>query len=167
MFIFNRAKQPSGINTRPYRQHFTDPIILIMDKITIACIILISLGILPLLVCLIKMRMLKAFKQKAVSTTATITHIETHRGFKGNAYYVLILEYQTVDMSRLLTGRAITSKKYVAGSVIPLMYLPGDPVKFSIDSGKGYPYMIAICIVFSVFIVWCCFWLNGLKYTTH
>lgn len=138
-----------------------------MNTITIFSIVLISLGILPLLMCLIKMKMLKAFKQKAVSTTATITHIETHRGFKGNAYYVLILEYQTVDMSRLLTGRAVTSKKYVAGSVIPLMYLPGDPKKFSIDSGKAYPYMIAVCIVFFLLIVWFCFWLNGLKYNTH
>lgn len=138
-----------------------------MYIITIFSIVLISLGTLPLLMCLIKMKMLKAFKQKAVSTTATITHIETHRGFKGNAYYVLVLEYQTVDMTRVLTRRAITSKKYTAGSTIPLMYLPDDPMKFSIDSGKIYPYMIGICIVFLLLIVWFCFWLNGLKYNTH
>lgn len=138
-----------------------------MNTITIFSIVLISLGTLPLLMCLIKMKMLKAFKQKAVSTTATITHIEIHRGFKGNAYYVLILEYRTVDMTRLITRRAITSKKYVAGNVIPLMYLPGDPEKFSIDSGKSYPYMIGICMAFLLLIVWFCFWLNGLKYTTH
>ncbi len=138
-----------------------------MNTITIFSIVLISLSIVPLLLCLIKMRMLKTFKQKAVSTTATITHVEVKRGFKGNAYYVLTLEYRTIDTFQLHTRYSITSKKHVAGSIIPLMYLPDDPMKFSIDSGKAYPYMIVICIVFFLLIVWFCYWLNNLKYNTH
>jgi hypothetical protein len=136
-----------------------------MDKITIFSIILISISILPLLMVLIKMRILRSFKQKAVSTTATITHVEKRSGFKGNAYYVLTLEYRTIDTGRLFTKHSITSKKQQAGITVPLMYLPDKPEKFSIDSGKGYPYMIVITLVFFGLILWFCTWLRSLEYT--
>jgi len=136
-----------------------------MDIITIISVILIVLAILPLLMVLIKMRKLKAFKQKAVTTTATIINIEKRRGYKNNTYYVLTLEYRTIDMARTFTPHSITTKKYVQGSTIPLMYLPDDPAKFSIDSGKGYPYMIAITLILFGLIVWFCTWLNSLEYT--
>ncbi|HMI77615.1 MAG TPA: DUF3592 domain-containing protein [Ferruginibacter sp.] len=136
-----------------------------MNIITIFSIVLIVLAILPLFMVLIKMRRLKAFKQKAVTTTATITNIEKRRGFKNNTYYVLTLEYRTIDMTKTFTSHSITTKKYIQGNTIPLMYLPENPAKFSIDSGKGYPYMIAITLILFGLIVWFCYWLNNLEYT--
>ena len=136
-----------------------------MNTITILSIILAALALLPLVIVLIKMKMLKVFKQKAVTTTAAITHIEKRLGSKGNAYYVLTLEYKTIDTFKTFTSYSITTKKYVQGSIIPLMYLAGNPAKFSIDSGKGFRYMIIICLVFFLLIVWFCIWLNGLGYT--
>lgn len=111
--------------------------------------------------------MLRTFKRKALATTATVTHVETRRGVKGNAYYVLTLEYRTIDTAQLFTRHAISAKKYAPGSILPLMYLPDDPAKFSIGSGKGFPYMIAFSMVLLLLIVWFCAWLNGLEYTVR
>lgn len=136
-----------------------------MDAINIACIILIILATLPLLIVLIKMRMRKVFKQKAAATTAVINHIEKKRGHKGNVYYVLTLQYQTIDTAQSFIKYSITTKKYESGQMIPLMYLPDEPEKFSIDPGKKYPYMFASTILLLLLMLWFCAWLTKLPYT--
>jgi hypothetical protein len=135
-----------------------------MNTINIACIILISLATMPLLMVLIKMSMLKAFKRKAISTTANITHIEKKRASKGNIYYIITLQYRTIDTARWFIKNSITTKKFETGQTIPLMYLPDKPEKFSIDTGKNYPYMVAFTITLLALILWFCTWLTKLGY---
>jgi Protein of unknown function (DUF3592) len=131
-----------------------------MTPVTIACIILTGLATMPLLIVLIKMSMLKAFKQKAIRTTADITHIEKKRGSKGNIYYIITVQYRTIDTARLIIKNSITTKKYETSQTIPLMYLPDKPEKFSIDTGKNYPYMVVITITLLALILWFCAWLT-------
>jgi hypothetical protein len=135
-----------------------------MNTINIACFILIGLATMPLLMVLIKMSMLKAFKRKAISTTANITHIEKKRASKGNIYYIITLQYRTIDTARWFIKNSITTKKFETGQTIPLMYLPDKPEKFSIDTGKNYPYMVAITITLLLLILWFCTWLTKLGY---
>jgi len=137
-----------------------------MDKITIVSIILIALGILPLIIVLIKRRLQKAFMKKAVTTTAIVTNCEKRYGTKGAVYYLLSLEYKTIDGAQIIDGR-VGSRKQEQGDIIPLMYLPDKPTKFSIDFGKKIPYAIAITLVFFLLIVWFCIWLSNLEYTVQ
>lgn len=130
-------------------------------------LILIALAILPLIMTLIKMNRISAFKKKAVSTTARVTQVEKQYGFRGNIYYMLTLEYQAMETGALFITHTPTLKKYEPGNTIPLMYLPGDPVKFSIDHGKRLPYILAFTILFFLLILWFCTWLNGLEYTVR
>ncbi len=135
-----------------------------MDKIIIVCIILLVLGILPLVIVLIKRKMLKAFMQKAVTTTAIVINCEKRYGLKGGVYYILSLEYKTID-GRQVLNVSVGSRKQKPGDIIPLMYLSDKPTKFSIDFGKRIPFAIAITSVFFLGIVWFCVWLSNLKYT--
>lgn len=132
-----------------------------MDRITIISVILIILGSMPLILVLIKRRMQKVFMQKAVTTTAVVTNCEKRIGLKGSVYYILSLQYTTIDGRQILNGTVGSGKKE-RGDRIPLMYLPDKPTRFSIDFGKRTPYAIAITILYLILVICFCVWLNNL-----
>lgn len=138
-----------------------------MEKLTIVYIILLGAGALPLLICIIKMNMLKKFKKKAEKIMATITHVEKHIGFKGSRYYLVSLEYKMAGTNQLWNAYAKLFKKHQQGDEISLWYLPGNPTKFTIESRKSYLVAIAVTGVFFLLIVWFCYWLSNLEYTVQ
>ncbi len=137
-----------------------------MEKLTIVYIVLLVSGAVPLILCITKMIMLKNFKNKAVKVMATITHVEKRIRFKGSRYYLLTLKYNLAATNQLWNAHANLFKKYQPGDEVPLWYLPDKPTKFSIDNGKRYPYAFAFTGVFFLLIVWFCYWLSNLEYTT-
>ncbi len=137
-----------------------------MDKLQIVYFVLIGLGTLLPIICFIKMRMIAAFKQKGVLTEATITNVERKTGYKGSRYYKLTLEYKVINTGELFIGHRPYFNKKAIGDTMPLIYMPDDPAKFSIDFGKRMPYVLAISIVFLLLIIWFCIWMSKLEYTT-
>lgn len=109
--------------------------------------------------------MIQRFKEKAVITTATITHTEKRTGYK-STYYLLHLQYKTIDTGIVYTGDSVSaSKKHRSGDTVPLMYLAGKPAIFRTDFGKWIPWVLAFGIVFFTLIAWLCYWLLHLKHT--
>lgn len=104
--------------------------------------------------------------KKAIITTATVTNCEKRHGLKGSVYYILSLQYETIDGKEIING-TMGFTKQEKGDRIPLMYLPDKPTQFSIDFGKKIPLAIALTLVFFGLIVWFCIWLNSLKYTSQ
>ena len=133
-----------------------------MDKLAIICFVLVVLGAIPFVMVLIKRSRQKNFIDKAVTTTALVTHCEKRYGPKGAVYYVLSLQYLTKDGQQIQTN-SIVSKKRAAGDTLPLMYLPGEPAKFSIDFGTKLPAAMAGSLVFFGLILWFCIWLIHYK----
>ena len=133
-----------------------------MDKLEVICFVLVVLSAIPFVMLLIKRSMQKKFMDKAVTTTALITHCEKRFGLKGAVYYVLSLQYLTKDGQQIQTN-SIVSKKRAAGDILPLMYLPGEPAKFSLDFGTKLPLAMAASIVFFGLMLWFCIWLLHYK----
>ncbi len=129
-------------------------------------IILIVAGAVPLVVCIIKMKMLHAFKKKSVVADATVTKVEEQYRYKTGIIYRASVEYVT-DKKELYIATVPLFKKHVAGDTVRLMYMPDDPTKFSADFGKRLPYFLPFAIVFLLLIIWLCTWLNSLKYTVQ
>lgn len=98
---------------------------------------------------------------------ATVTHAEKRNSTKGGTYYILTLEYKTLDTAQLFTVKKIVFKKQEPGDNIPAMYMHNDPAKFSIDFGERLKYIFVFSIVFFLLIVWFCSWLNNLEYTVQ
>lgn len=136
-----------------------------MHIITIVTIFLLALSFAPIVMVLVKMKRVKNFKQNSITVNATITHVETRRGFKGSVHYLLNIEYKPVAGSQLYKASCIEFKKHLPGAPLPLMYMPDNPALFSTDFGKRLPYMLGICIVFFLLIAGFCIWLNSLPFS--
>jgi len=135
-----------------------------MDRIQIVVLILVVSGSLIPAMCMIKMRMIRRFKQNAVITPAIITHSEKRIGMKGSVYYILFIKYND-ESGRSFTGSALGSKKNIPGTTVPVMYNINDPTKYKTDFGKYLPWLLGFSIIFLVAIIWFCYWLLHSGYT--
>ncbi|MES2849151.1 MAG: DUF3592 domain-containing protein [Bacteroidota bacterium] len=135
-----------------------------MNIIQTAALILIVTGLLPLAICLIKIRLLKKYKAKATITTALVTASEKRRGFKNSTYYLLDIDY-IIHTGIKYSGQTISWKKYAAGDNIPLMYLTDDPGNFKTDFGQSLKWLLPISIILLAGIAWVCYWLLTREYT--
>jgi hypothetical protein len=129
-------------------------------------IILIVAGAVPLVLCIIKMKMLNAFKKKSVVADATVTKVEERYRYKTGIIYRATVEYVT-DKKELYIATVPLFKKHVDGDTVRLMYMPDDPTKFSTDFGKRLPYFLPFTIVLFLLIIWLCVWLGNLEYTVQ
>jgi hypothetical protein len=135
-----------------------------MNELSIILIILLVLGIIPFVIIMIKRQLINTFKKNSVLTKALVTNCEKRFGIKGNVYYILSLQYKTIESNQILYG-TVGSKKQEIGDEIPLMYLPGNPSKFSIDFGQRIPVAIVLTLAFFGLIVWLCVWLGSFEFT--
>lgn len=113
-----------------------------MNAIQTAALILMITSLLPLLVCLVKIHLLKKYKAKATTTTALVTASEKRRGIKNSTWYLLGIQYRLVDTGEQYTGQTISWKKYAAGDNMPLMYLTADPGNFKTDFGQSLKWLL-------------------------
>jgi len=130
-----------------------------MNLIQTIALVLLLTSTLPLLFCLIKIYRLKKFKAKAVLTRALVTAAEKRSGFKNSNYYLLTIKYKVNDTGLHYSAQKISGKKYTAGEQVPLMYLPDDPVKFSIDFGQSLKWLLPFSVIFLGLISYLCYWL--------
>ena len=135
-----------------------------MNAIQAAALFIFIAGLLPLTICLVKIRLLKKYKAKATITTALVTASETKKGFKNSTYYLLNIQY-IIHTGIQYAGQTISWKKYAAGDNIPLMYVTDDPGNFKTDFGKSLRWLLPISIILIGLIGWFCYWLLNLEYT--
>ena len=126
-------------------------------------IILIIAGAVPLVVCIIKMRLVNAFKKRSVVTSAIVTRVEEKYYYKTGIIYGATVKHVT-GKKELYIVTVPLSKKYVAGDTVRLMYMPDDPIKFSTDFGKRLSYFLPFTVVLFLLIIWLCTWLHNLEY---
>jgi hypothetical protein len=136
-----------------------------MDPIQTAALILIIVSVLPLVICLIKMHLLKKYKAKAVITTASVVSSEKRRGIKNSTYYLLGINYTAIENGLQYSGQTISRKKKEPGDTIPLMYLPDDPGNFKTDFDQVLKLMLPLSIILIGLIGWFCYWLVNIEYT--
>ena len=134
-----------------------------MSTINIIFLSVTLLTVCPLIIVLFKRKRVKRFIQEGEHTTAKITHVELRRGYKGAKYYWLTVEYKTITGGQLFIACAVVTKKREVDEESPLMYMPGEPTKFSIDYGKHLKWLVPICIGFPVLFIW--FWISMMKHT--
>lgn len=135
-----------------------------MEAVTIVGIILIVAGAVPLVVCIIKMKRVNAFKNKSVLTNATVTKIEARYFPKGGIIYRATVAYKT-RKDELYIATVPLYKKYVVDDTLPLMYMPDDPTKFSMDFGKRLPYFLTFSIFLFLLILCVGVWIGNLEYS--
>ncbi len=80
-------------------------------------IILIVAGAVPLVVCIIKMKMLNAFKKKSVVTNATVTKVEERYYYKIGIIYRATVEYKT-GKEELYLATVPLFKKHITSVII-------------------------------------------------
>ncbi len=73
-----------------------------MEVMTIVIIIVMIAGAAPLIVCINKMRLVNAFKNKSVITNATVTRVEERHHYKTGIIYRATVEYKTGTLSPCL-----------------------------------------------------------------
>jgi hypothetical protein len=134
-----------------------------MDVIQTVALMLTVISLLPLAICLIKMRQLKKYKARATVTNALVTAYEKKRGYKNAAYYLLNIQY-TIHTGIQYSGQTISGKKYAAGDYLPLMYLTDDPGNIKTDFGQSLKWLLPISIILIGLIGWFCYWLLNLDY---
>jgi hypothetical protein len=135
-----------------------------MDTIQIASLILIVISFIPLGLCFIKIYLLKKYKAKATITTALVTSSEKRRGYKNSVYYLLGIQYKTIDTGIQYTGQATSLKKYAVGDEIPLMYATNDPANFKTDFGQSLKWLLPISIALIILTGYACYWLLSQEY---
>ena len=123
-------------------------------------------GVVPLVICIIKMKGVNAFKKKSVVADATVTNVEERYHYKIGIIYRATVEYVT-DKKELYIITVPLFKKHIAGDTVRLMYMPDDPTKFSVDFGKRLPYFLPFTIVVFLLIIWLCTWLSKLESTVQ
>jgi hypothetical protein len=109
------------------------------------------------------MNRVKRFRKKAITTVATVTKTEKSTGFR-TSYYIIDLQYETINTGILFTGRRATAKKHTPGDLMLLMYLTDDPAVFKIDFGKRLRWWLVFTILFWILINWFWYWLMHLQY---
>lgn len=134
-----------------------------MDPIQTAALVLMIISCLPLVMCLVKIHLLKKYKAKATITTALVTGAEKKRGVKNSTYYLLDISY-LIHTGVQYTAKTISWKKYAAGDSIPVMYIPHDPGNFKTDFGRSLKWLLPISILFIGLVAWLCYWLLNLDY---
>jgi hypothetical protein len=135
-----------------------------MNPIYAIALILICLATALPLMCLVKMHMVKKFKEKAIATTAVIIRVEKRHGTR-SAYYLIQLRYKTIDTGIEYTGQTIFANKNKVNEIIPVWYKAGDPAIFKTDSGKWLRWMLALSLLFFGLICWFSVWLLSREYT--
>ncbi len=135
-----------------------------MDPIRTTALVFMIISFLPLVICLIKIHLLKKYKAKATITTASVTSSEPRRGYKNATYYLLDIQY-IIHTGIQYSGRTISRKKYATGDSMPLMYLTDEPGNFKTDFGKALKWLLPISIILIGLMGWFCYWLLNLDYT--
>lgn len=135
-----------------------------MNIIQGTALFLMIISLLPLVMCLIKMHLLKKYKAKATITTALVTASEKRRGVKGSVYYLLGIQYKVTGTGIQYTAQTFSVKKYKAGDEIPLMYITNDPSNFKTDFGGSLKWLLPVSIILIVVVAWLCYWLLRLDY---
>lgn len=134
-----------------------------MDPIQTAALVLMVISLLPLVICLVKIHLLKKYKAKATITTALVTGSEKKRGAKNSTYYLLDIRYNS-HTGVQYTAKTISWKKYAAGGNMPLMYVTHDPGSFKTDFGQSLKWMMPISIILIILVACVCYWLLHLDY---
>lgn len=129
-------------------------------------LILIVCSLAVPVICLIKMYMIKKFKQNAIVTEAVITNTEKRWGYKGGAaYYIFSLQYKVLQTGALFTEARAISRKYLKpGDRIPLMYLADNPAQYKTDFSKKIYWVFGFSLIFLGLIIWFCYWLLNIKH---
>jgi Protein of unknown function (DUF3592) len=136
-----------------------------MDPIQIAALIFLLCGLALPVTCIIKMYMIKKFKQKAITTEAVITNIEKRRAYKGGVYYIFNLRYRVPETNTTYTNAtALSGKNCKPGDTIPLMYLANNPAKYKTDFGKRLSWLLGFSIIFLGLMIWLSYWLLNSGY---
>ncbi|MBK9568777.1 MAG: DUF3592 domain-containing protein [Chitinophagaceae bacterium] len=126
-------------------------------------IILIVLAAFPLALTLWRMQVAAKIKKNGVYTHAVIIHINTLRTRPGGVIDILTLEYKDRATGHPYKGRAtVTSQKYKVGDAMPLIYLPGTPSKYALDTKKAYWAVLIFCILLFLFVVFAVYKINGM-----
>lgn len=134
-----------------------------MNPIHIISLILIVLTASLPVMCLVKMRVNRRFRQQAITTTAEILQVEKKPGSR-STYYIVQLQY--VDVAGdTYTGQTVFSRKKEVGDRIPLWYKATDPSIFKTDSGKWLRWVLLVSVLFLASITWLVIWLQGLEYS--
>lgn len=136
-----------------------------MDPIQIAALIFLLCGLALPATCIIKMHLIKKFKQKAIVTEAVIINTEKRRGYKSGVYYILSLQYKVLDTGTVFNNAsAICGKNHKPGDTIPLMYLTNNPAKYRTDFGKRLSWILGFSIIFLGPMIWLSYWLLNSGY---
>lgn len=81
---------------------------------------------------------------------------------------ILTLEYKDHVTNQAHKGRTTVSfQKYKTGNTMPVVYLPGKPSKYAIDTNKAYWAMLIFCIILFLFIVFAVYKLNEMVQPGH
>ncbi|MFT3681643.1 MAG: hypothetical protein QM791_15335 [Ferruginibacter sp.] len=136
-----------------------------MNAIYATALFIFVTATLPLIICLIKIYRLKKYKANAIITTALVKAAEARRGFKNSTYWLLSIEYITIDTAIVYTAKTVSWRKRTAGDTIPLMYLSADPANFKTDFGQSLKWLLPISIILIGAVSWLCYWLLTQEYT--
>ena len=124
-------------------------------------IVLIVLASFPLVLTIWRMRVAATIKKNGVYTNGVITHINTIRTRPGSMIDILTLEYKDRITGQPYKGRAIvTHQKYKMGDAMPVVYLPGKPSKYAIDTKKAYWAVLVFCVILFLFVVFAVYKIN-------
>jgi uncharacterized integral membrane protein len=124
-------------------------------------IILIALAAFPLALTIRRMQVAAKIKKNGVYTNGIIIHISTIRTRPGGAIDILTLEYKDRATGNPYKGKAtVTHQKYKVGDTMPLIYLPGTPSKYAIDTKKAYWAVLIFCMLLLLFVVFAVYKIN-------
>jgi hypothetical protein len=135
-----------------------------MNPVYIIAIVLMLLAACLPIMCLVKMKMNKRFRKKAIKTTAEIFHVEKRNGYR-SIYYIIQLRYKAIDTGVEYRGQTVFGNKNKVKEIIPVWYKADDPAVFKTDDGKWMRWALIFSLIFFALTGWLSVWLLSMEYT--
>lgn len=129
-------------------------------------IFMIALSALPMLMIIIKMRKAGHINKNGTHTTGIITGIRSQRYHKGGTMDHLTIEYKDRQTGRAYYGNATTAhKKFSVRDTINVVYLPGNPSRYTVTTGATYWPLLVFCFLLFAFVIFAVYEINGMVTT--
>ncbi|MBC7875331.1 MAG: hypothetical protein H7Y01_15125 [Ferruginibacter sp.] len=115
---------------------------------------LIALAAFPLALTIWRMQAAAKIKKNGVQTNGVIKHINRIRMVRGGSMDILTIEYKDGATGQPYKAKATVSPgKYQIDDTMAIVYLPGKPSKYAIDTKKAYWAILIFCIILLLFVL--------------
>ncbi len=126
-------------------------------------IALILLAAFPIVLTIQRMRVAAGIKKNGVYTDGVIKSIRTIRMVRGGAMDILTIEYKDRATGQPYKAKAtVTPFKYNIGDTMEIVYLPGKPSKYAIDTKGAYWGVLIFCSILLLFVLFAIYKIDGM-----